>query len=112
MKQIEFIKTIKHLEKREFNPSETLQLLNSYGFKLWSWGINKKINVENKILLLKVNGHNHKGWVVITLDWSDTYTVDIVSNKGEVLKNYEMVYFDELFTVIDDNIERIPEYRN
>ena len=106
----ELLSVVKPLLKREFIVNETMLLLNSYGLKLWSWGISKRINFENKGLLLKVSGNHHKGLVLITLDYNDTYCVDIISNKGEILETFDMVYFDQLFDVIDRRIELINEY--
>lgn len=101
---------IKSKLKMEFNPSETLLLLAQNRHKFWSWGVSNKVNIENKGLLLKVSGHHHKGYVLVTLAYDDTYTVDIVSTHGKVKDTYEMVYFDMLFETIDDRIERIAEY--
>ena len=107
---LELSKVVYPLCRREFNVNETLRLLKMYGFKFLSWGVSKKISFDEKCLCLKVSGRHHKGWVVITLDWLDTYIVNIVSNKGEILDTYEMVYFDELFDTIDKRIEYIKEY--
>ena len=70
--------------EREFNPKETLQVLTLNRMTYWSWGVSKLINMFNKGLCLKVSGHHHKGWVVITLGWTDTYSVYYLSNKGEI----------------------------
>ena len=67
-------------------------------------------NIENKGLMFKVNGHHHKGYVLITLDWMDTYDVHLVTTHGNIVKSFEMVYFDMLVEIIDNNIERIEEY--
>ena len=95
----------------EFDVNQTLQLLMVNINIFWSWGVSRRINVENKGVLLKVNGNNFRGWVFITLDWSDTYTVDFINGSGEVLETKEMVYFDNLVEVIDVRVERIPEYK-
>ena len=107
--------TIKGLGKRPFNVNETLQLLKRYGWKYLSWGVSKVAklgndNNEDNVLILKVNGHHFKGYVVITLDWDDTYNVDLVMTSGRIKKSFKDVYFDVLFETIDDEIERIEEY--
>jgi hypothetical protein len=111
MTKNELFEVVNPLVKMEFNVNETLTLLVSNGFKYWSWGVSQKINYRNKGLLLKVSGHHHKGLVLITLDWSDTYSVHIISNKGVIQDTFEGVYFDNLFDVIDNRIEFIEKYK-
>jgi len=102
--------TCKELGKREFNPSETLQYLKAHGFLFWSWGASKFVNFNNLGLCFKVNGHFHKGYVFIALDWSDTFDVHIINTHGRVLDTYNEVYIDVLFETIDNRIEKIKDY--
>lgn len=106
------MKLLTPLLKREFIVSDTVQLLkqtNLFGF--FSWGVSKLMNVQGKGLLMKVNGHHHKGYVLVTLDWMDTYEVHIISTHGNIKDTYTDIYFDELFEVIDNRIEKIPDYK-
>ena len=96
--------------EREFNPKETLDLLKMNGFRFMSWGPSGFRNLNDKVLVFKVNGHHHKGYVCINLGWNDTYTVRLVSTHGNVKFEMSEVYFDMLFDVLDERIERIPEY--
>lgn len=105
------IKIIEPLLKMEFNLSETMRVLTNNKPIYFSWGVSSRVNFHNKGLLLKVNGHHHKGYVLITLDWTDTYTVTIISTHGNIKNTYDMVYFDDLVEIIDNRIERIPEYQ-
>jgi hypothetical protein len=98
------------LLEREFNLTETMSVLTHNQNIYWSWGVNQKMNIDNKGLLLNVNGHHHKGSVLITLSWNDTYSVYIINNRGRILNEYKEVYFDVLTEVIDNRIERIKEY--
>ena len=59
---------------------------------------------------MEVSGNHHKGSVLITLGWDDTYNVYIINNRGRVLNEYKGIYFDVLVEVIDNRIERIKEY--
>lgn len=96
--------------ERDFNVKETLMLLSSSGSIMWSWGGHRFTNLSNKGLIFMVNGHHHKGLVLITLGWNDTYTFRLLSRQyNEVYKETD-VYFDELATRIDEKIEKIPEY--
>lgn len=112
MTQVEIFKSVQNLLKCEFNVNETLQVITHNKPMYWSWGVSKLTSLDSKGLIFKVNGHHHKGWVLITLDWTDCYNVDIISNKGEVIQHYDMVYFDMLSELIDNRIERIPEYQH
>ena len=93
--------------KREFNTLETIQLLKNKIEIFWSWGVSGLLNYNNKGLLFTVNGRYHKGYVFISLDFNDTYTVDIIDLKGNILNTYEMIYFDMLTETIDNRIETV-----
>jgi hypothetical protein len=88
---------------------------------LWSWGISKWVALTDHTLALRVHARRLDGIVCITLDeGQDLYNITFFSNKrfSDVLlnpsKKYEDidgVYCDQLIEVIDDIIERIPEYQ-
>ena len=96
--------------EREFNTKETVQLLSSHGAIFWSWGAKNFTNLANKALIFKVNGHHHKGYVLITLAWNDTYSVYMLTTHGKIISEYKEVYCDMLVEVIDNRIEKIPDY--
>lgn len=108
MKKI--IETCKTLVKRDFDQKETIKVITYNKTIYWSWGVSKLYNFEGKGLLLKVNGNHHKGYVLITLAWDDTYEVHIISTHGNVKSSHTDIYFDVLAETIDNLIERIPEY--
>lgn len=97
--------------ERNFDLNETLLVLRSNQSIYLSWGVSKLVNLQNKGLIMKVNGHHHKGWVLITLGWEDLYKVYIVSNTGDILDQCEGIFFDQLVEMIDNRIERIPDYQ-
>ena len=109
-----FLKSVTLLNsvfEREFNPKEIAVFLSRYGFKFWSWGVSKIYPASNKGLILKVNGHHLKGgYVVITLDHSDTFRVNYLNRVGRLVNTDTDVYIDELFDTIDKQIEYISEY--
>jgi hypothetical protein len=107
MTQLEIYQLAKTKFERPFSMNETLDVLRHNITIFWSWGVSKMHNFENKALVLKVSGYHHKGFVFITLAWDDTYSVYIVSNKGEIQEEYKNVFFDELTEIIDNRIERI-----
>lgn len=96
--------------EREFNVTETVKLLRSSGSIFFSWGVKSFTNLANKGLLFKVNGNHHKGYVLITLGWNDTYNVYIMSTHGNINDEYKEVYCDVLVDVIDNRIEYIEDY--
>jgi hypothetical protein len=104
------IRKLEPLFKREFNTSETLKVLTYNKTIYWSWGVSQLFNCNDKGLLLKVNGHHHKQYVLITLDWDDTYKVDYLNRNLRVTDTQENIYFDQLTEFIDNRIERIGEY--
>ena len=60
-------------------------------------------------LIFRVNGLQHRGGVVVSLDeGSDLYDVRTLNDKGETLQERTGVFCDELAHVIDTMVER-PE---
>lgn len=98
------------LLEREFSLTETMSVLSYNKSIYWSWGVSKRMNLNDRGLLLDVSGNHHKGSVLITLGWDDTYNVHIINNRGKILNEYKGIYFDVLTEVIDNRIERIKEY--
>jgi hypothetical protein len=97
--------------QREFNVNDTLQLISACKAIYWCWGVSKKINIQNKGLLLSVNGNHHKGFVLITLAYNDTYTVRYFNTRYNKTKDTQTdVYFDMLADIIDSTIEKIDTY--
>lgn len=108
------VKKLVKLGEREFNPMETLQLISRYNSMIWfSWGVpTSSIKIlGNKGLLFKVSGHHYKGMVLITLSFLDLYDVHLVNPDGEVTEKMEGIFFDQLQEIIDNRIERIPDYK-
>lgn len=80
----------------------------------FSWGAKGFTMAESEdgepCLIFKVNGRKFKGYVFIFYDWSDWYRVEFVSTHRNLKKVVDEVYFDELQGVIDEYVERVPEY--
>lgn len=104
------IRKIEYLYEREFDTNETLKVLTHNKNIYWSWGVSQLFNCHNKGLLMKVSGHHHKDYVLVTLSWDDTYKVSYLDGELKVIGTDEMVYFDELVERVDNRIERIGEY--
>jgi hypothetical protein len=97
--------------KREFNVSELLNNIRSVGPICWSWGMSEFGSIDGKGLVFRVNGHHHKGWISINLDWLDTFDVHLINTDGTIKKTFEMVYIDMLIDTIDNSVERVPDYQ-
>ena len=98
--------------RREMDTKQILGLLNSYGHLFWSWGARGFTNIGNKFLKFRVSGHHHKGYVYISCNGLDLMTIHLVSTKGVIKKEFDDIYIDDLFEVIDNAVERIPDYIN
>ena len=118
MSQINKIELLSTVGERPFNHLETMKVLkHNYMARMASWGA-RAFGVtgmdeynEVKTLFFTVSGHHHKGHVVITLGWNDTYTVRIVKTNWTLVDTYTDVYFDELVELIDKRVERIEAYK-
>lgn len=106
----ELIIKCKELLKANFNQNETLRLLKSSGAIMMSWGTSNLSRLGNQGLIFKTNGNHHKGYVLITLNWDDTYEVHLINNRARVLETITNVYWDELVNRIDEKVEKIKEY--
>lgn len=79
----------------------------SWGAEKFSYGVN--MNGE-PFLRFKVNGMKFKGYVWVVYDFSDVYKISFVSTHGNVKKEVEMVYCDQLQEIIDNYVEKINDY--
>jgi len=109
-KNIFLRETINTIGEREFNVSDALKVIKTKWSIAASWGMNKPRNYKNKVLLFRVQGYRHKGWVVVTLAWNDTFTVRLLSNQYNEVHKSTDVYVDRLRDQIDDLVENQPEY--
>ena len=101
---------LKSVEERSFDPQETMQWLKANPLWLMTWAARDFTRFEDKALFFKVSGHHHKGIVLITLAWDDTYTVRLLSTQWNEKAKFENVYCDELASLIDEKVERIEDY--
>jgi hypothetical protein len=100
---------------REFTATELIQILKSDIIKFWSWGadnftVDGKKNGYSKLFRMTVNGHHHKGYVYITLNFLDLFNVYLTDKKGVIKHVMTDLYFDMLVKAIDDKVERIDAY--
>jgi hypothetical protein len=95
---------------REFNCNEILDYFRMHTHLFWSWGANGFGNYNNKALKFKVNGHHHKGFVYIVLNGLDLFDVYLTAKSGKIKETLNDIYLEDLFTILDERIEKLPEY--
>lgn len=85
-------------------------------FVFGSWGAKgftmAQSNDEFKepCLMFKVNGMKFKGYVHIFYNWADYYRVEFVSTHRNLKNVVDMVFADNLQSVIDEYVEKVDEY--
>lgn len=86
-----------------------MSILQTQLMVVWSWGFHQPIALENG-LRFKVTGFKFRGVVSIVYNEArDLFDISFIkSNK--VVKSVDGVYFDMLIGVLDDFIERTPDY--
>ncbi|MDL2297373.1 hypothetical protein LJC68_07100 [Bacteroidales bacterium OttesenSCG-928-B11] len=76
---------------------------------IWSWGISEqKATQFNGMasLALKVNGFQHKGWVIISLnEGKDLYNIYLLDKENNIVKTMEDVFCEDL-PMLDNLIEK------
>ena len=77
-----------------------------------SWGIDPDSIKPVKVgLEFHVQGFIHTGIVRITLnEGEDLFEVELIDEKGETVKKLTSIFFDELISVIDENVEKTEDY--
>jgi hypothetical protein len=101
--------TLNKLSKRAFNTEETLMLLMTPLEVFWSWGVALMFGYNDKALALHVSGYKFKGWVVVVLNWDDTYEYYLL-NPDESIKLHAIdIYFNELQYRIDCDVETLED---
>ena len=92
---------------RTFDPKETIQTLKHFGgwVGMGSWGARALTQYNNQVLRMTVSGRVHSGHVYITLNGADLYDVVLCSNRGRIKKVVTDIYFDDLFGIMDKEIE-------
>ena len=93
---------------RPIEANETIEQLRHFGgwMGVGSWGMKKlTLFADSKALRMTVSGRLHSGHVYITVNGADLYDVAFCSNRGTIKKVITVVYFDELFNLMDAVIE-------
>ena len=86
-----------------------MSILKTQLMVVWSWGFHQPMALQNG-LRFKVTGFKFRGVVdIVYNEGRDLFDISFIkSNK--VVKSVDGVYFDMLIDVLDDFIERTPDY--
>ena len=86
-----------------------MSILKTQLMVVWSWGFHQPIALENG-LRFKVTGYKFRGVVdVVYNEGSDLFDLSFIK-RNKVVKSIEGVFFDFLFEVIDDYVEKKTDY--
>ena len=86
-----------------------LRILRSQLMVMFSWGFHNPVALENG-LRFNVQGFKFRGIVEVVYNegW-DLFDVRFIKG-GKVIDTVEQVYLDGLVDVIDDYVEKTPDY--
>lgn len=95
---------------REFYSMQEFVDAISHTTRVMSWGAEKWTKMNNYLLRFKVNAHRHKGHIYVAVNFLDLFDVWLTDTKGNIVKTFDNVYLEDFIRIVDDQIERIPEY--
>ena len=76
------------------------------GTNIWmSWGIHKPTKFSNWVLWFKVQGCLHTWWVLLSVDWDDTFRITLGTPHKNFVSETKGVYLDQLIDTIDKLVE-------
>ena len=90
------------------------QLIGANKVAVMSWGAHH-FTIEQSALIFKVQARRYRGWIKIEYDGgADLYNIYFPGlwwkKSEEKPKTLTGIYFDCMTEIIDDLIERVPEY--
>ncbi len=89
-----------------------LQILMSQHVIVWSWGF-EKCHTVKKGIRFNVSGFLHQGFVEVVYDeGSDLFDIKLLDKNLNLVKELNGVFFDELVTIIDEQVEKIENYND
>ena len=78
--------------------------------KVWSWGAHNWLRISKYVLRFTVNGHHHKGHIYVAVNGSDYFDIYLTTNRGNIVEVIKDIDVGSFIDVVDNRIERIPEY--
>ena len=86
-----------------------MTILKTQLMVVWPWGFHNPVAIENG-LRFKVQGFKFRGIVeVVYNEGRDLFDVSFIK-ANKVVKSIDGVFFDMLVNVIDDYVEKTPDY--
>tara|TARA_Y100000592_G_scaffold63269_1_gene98670 strand:+ start:12097 stop:12489 length:393 start_codon:yes stop_codon:yes gene_type:complete len=99
------------LDIREFYSMEELVKVLQSKMIVWSWGARNWTKFSDYVLGFTVNGHHHKGWVLLMVNVMDTFDILYTDFDMKVLDVDSDINIESLISVIDEKVEYINEYK-
>ena len=99
------------LKIREFYSMDKLVETLQSKMTVWSWGAKNWTKFSDYVLGFIVNGHHHKGWVLVMVNDMDTFDIIYTDFDMKVVDVDGEVYIESLISVIDEKVEYINEYK-
>ena len=101
------------IEHTEFDITQyILKILCSNLKTIWSWGFENPIRLRNGIKF-SVSGFIFVGNIeIIYNEGTDLFDISFYNSNGLLQKRLDDIYVDQLVDVIDENVERVPDYEN
>jgi len=97
---------------RDMDVKGLVEFFYHHGSKFFSWGAQNFVNINNRGLQFKVNGHHHKGHVYLFVNAADLFDIYLTSTRGNIKEKICDIYLDQLVDVLDKKIEWIDIYED
>ena len=96
---------------REFDINQLHSYIVKNSIIIMSWGFNRpSIIIPSKCYRFSVRGNHHKGYVYIVLNFMDTFTIYYTNTHNVIKKISNDVYIFDILRILDEDIEKVPEY--
>lgn len=87
-----------------------LSIFKHYTTIIWSWGFHRATAIDNG-LSFAVNGFKFKGIVrVVYNEGTDLFDLEFC-HREKVVKSMNGIYLDNLVDVIDNEVEKVENYK-
>lgn len=104
----------------EFDPKKYREFYSMQEFvnairrtrKVFTWGARGWTKMNKALLRFRVSAHRHKAYIYVAVNGADLYEIWLTKFDGTVVKEFKDIYVEDFITLIDDEIERIPAYKD
>ena len=108
---MENISEFKKSDYREFYSMLEFVTAIRRTLKVATWGAHGWIKMNDQLLRFRVQARRHRGYIFVAVNGLDLFDVWLTGLKGNVKKEFNNLYAEDFISVIDTEIEFIPEYK-